>query len=235
MRHLPPVLLLLLSACDADDPSSLSDLNRGELSVQDARVRDEFLAELSLDSAALPEQGAADIQSLELPLIDAQLQDLSLDSVVSLDQESGDIELPQLDAQLQDLAQIDTQLQDISLVDIQLQDLPSADTLPTPELLPLSPEALNAELEDKDFLLINVHVPYAGQVPMTDIHISYTEPEAIAAYVGPLDTSTVIYCLTNHMARIAGEALLERGYQRIRYLDGGMRAWEAAGFNIERE
>ena len=44
-----------------------------------------------------------------------------------------------------------------------------------PSLAPVSPGALAAELEDKDFLLINVHVPYAGEVPGTDAHISYQD------------------------------------------------------------
>ena len=85
------------------------------------------------------------------------------------------------------------------------------------------------------FLLINVHVPYAGQVPGTDTHISYQDLDGLAGYIGTdLETRVVVYCLTNFMALIAGEDLLARGYRAVYYLDGGMRGWEGAGFGLEQ-
>jgi rhodanese-related sulfurtransferase len=107
---------------------------------------------------------------------------------------------------------------------------------PEPSLVGIAPTALRAELEDKDFLLINVHVPYAGEIAGTDAHIPYTDNDTLRAFIGA-DTSrsVVLYCLTDHMALLAGDELVEQSYRRIRYLEGGMQAWEAAGLPIVRE
>lgn len=102
-----------------------------------------------------------------------------------------------------------------------------------PSLSPVSPPALAQELEDKDFMLINVHVPYAGEVPGTDVHISYQDVSSIAAAIGPdLTTKVVIYCKSNGMASVVGPALRDLGYCHLRYLDGGMNAWVNAGFEL---
>jgi rhodanese-related sulfurtransferase len=95
----------------------------------------------------------------------------------------------------------------------------------------VSPADLLAELEAKDFLLINVHVPYAGEIPGTDIHLTYADVPAIAAWIGPdKATKVVVYCLSNYMSNIAGKALADQGYCNVRLLDGGMGAWKAAGY-----
>jgi len=100
-----------------------------------------------------------------------------------------------------------------------------------PELLPISPDDLHEALTHKDFLLINVHVPYAGEIPGTDTHIPYNDPDAIRAYIGEdLGRKIVLYCMTNSMSGIAGNRLIDDGYWAVRYLDGGMNAWAAAGY-----
>lgn len=93
---------------------------------------------------------------------------------------------------------------------------------------------LVAELPGKGFRLINVHIPYEGNIPGTDVGISYLDVPAIAAYLGPnLDEEVVVYCMTNYMSTIAGEGLVDLGYRQVRYLDGGMLAWKAAGQPID--
>ncbi|HEY3452476.1 MAG TPA: rhodanese-like domain-containing protein [Myxococcales bacterium] len=87
---------------------------------------------------------------------------------------------------------------------------------------------------DKGFLLINVHVPYEGNIPGTDANITYLDPSAIAAYVGAdLDRPVVVYCKSNYMSTIAGNDLVARGYRAVRYLDGGMNGWKAAGHTLD--
>ena len=104
------------------------------------------------------------------------------------------------------------------------------------ELTSISPLELNNNLTNKDFLLINVHIPYAGEIPLTDIHISYTDIDAIILYIGDnLNTKVVVYCLSNYMSKIAGDALVEKGYNNIKYLDGGMSAWTSAGYELDYE
>lgn len=126
--------------------------------------------------------------------------------------------------------------QDVSGVDVPQPDLPTPDDpgLPPATLGLVSPADLTAELAHKDFLLINVHVPDAGQIPGTDIHLTYANVDAIAAYMGSdLDVKTVLYCLSNSMSTIAGNALVAKGYRNVRYLDGGMYGWQNAGYIIE--
>ena len=87
----------------------------------------------------------------------------------------------------------------------------------------------------KDFLLINVHTPFAGDIPGTDTDIAYTDPDGLAKYLGPdLDAKVVVYCMSNYMSTIAGNALVAKGYRAVRYLDGGMGAWQAAGYPLNK-
>ncbi len=103
-----------------------------------------------------------------------------------------------------------------------------------PTFDPISPADLYAALDNKDFLLINVHVPVTTQVPKTDTHITYLDVPAIEAYIGSnLDTKVIVYCMSNYMSGIAGTQLVADGYRAIRYLDGGMGAWTQAGYSLE--
>lgn len=86
----------------------------------------------------------------------------------------------------------------------------------------------------KDFLLIDVHVPHHGNIPRTDAELTYLDIDALAAYLGPdLDRKAVLYCLANPMSMSAGDQLVARGYRALRYLDGGMSAWTAAGHKLD--
>ena len=98
----------------------------------------------------------------------------------------------------------------------------------------ISPAALHERLAHKDFLLINVHVPHAGEIAGTDAHIPFTQIDAIVDFIGSdLDQRVVLYCLTNNMTDITEPLLVDRGYTGIRSLAGGMSAWEQAGYTIE--
>jgi rhodanese-related sulfurtransferase len=100
-------------------------------------------------------------------------------------------------------------------------------------LLEIGADDLHAALDNKDFILINVHVPRDGELPGTDTHIAFTDPDALASYIGAgLDTRVIIYCKTDHMAEVVGPELLARGYTTVSYLKGGMLAWEAAGYEL---
>ncbi len=103
-----------------------------------------------------------------------------------------------------------------------------------PTLGAVSAAALHAELAQKDFLLVDVHVPRAGVVPGTDQSIPYTDVDGLAAFVGPnLDERAVLTCLGGHMSDEAGRALASRGYRAVRQLTGGMNAWVAAGYTLD--
>jgi rhodanese-related sulfurtransferase len=105
----------------------------------------------------------------------------------------------------------------------------------TPTLGTVSPAALLTELSQstRSFLLINVHTPLAGNIPGTDADIVYTDVPAIETFIGSVkSTPVVIYCMSDHMATIAGPQLVADGYCNVRYLSGGLSAWQAAGYPV---
>jgi rhodanese-related sulfurtransferase len=92
---------------------------------------------------------------------------------------------------------------------------------------------LAAMLEDKDFPLINVHVPYEGEIPDTDLFIPYNGVEANLGQL-PLDNGAklVLYCRSGGMSAIAARTLVKLGYTDVWNLDGGMIGWEQAGYPL---
>lgn len=93
-------------------------------------------------------------------------------------------------------------------------------------------ELLNM-LKSKDFTLVNVHIPYEGELPQTDVFIPYDE---IDKYLDRLpadkNTKIVLYCKTDRMSRIAAERLVELGYTNIWDMKGGMLEWRQKGYPI---
>jgi rhodanese-related sulfurtransferase len=99
--------------------------------------------------------------------------------------------------------------------------------------LSISPAELGQMLKSKDFFLVNVHVPYAGEIAHTDGFISYKDTEArIGDYPRDKSAKIVVYCLTNRMSAIVVQELVKAGFTNIYMLDGGMTAWRKAGFMI---
>jgi rhodanese-related sulfurtransferase len=95
----------------------------------------------------------------------------------------------------------------------------------------LTPEQLLDMLDAKDFALINVHVPYAGEIPGTDAHIPYTDVDAIEEHLGhDKGAKVVLYCRTGPMSQIAGDELVDRGYCRLSDMSAGSYQWEQLGY-----
>ena len=99
----------------------------------------------------------------------------------------------------------------------------------------VSPDELNAMLKNKDFVFINVHIPFAGNIADTDLSIPYDQIEQNLSQL-PSDKNAriVLYCRSGRMSAIAAEKLVSLGYTSIWNLDGGMIAWEQAGYEIEK-
>ncbi len=92
---------------------------------------------------------------------------------------------------------------------------------------------LAAMLKSKDFPLINVHIPYEGQIDKTDLFIPYNEIEANLSKL-PADKGAkiVLYCRSGNMSDIAARALVKGGYTNVWNLDGGMNGWKQAGYPL---
>ena len=99
----------------------------------------------------------------------------------------------------------------------------------------VSPKELNTLLKDKDFVFVNVHIPFAGNIAGTDLSIAYDQIEENLSQL-PEDENAkiVLYCRSGHMSQIAAEKLVSLGYTNIWNLKGGMIDWEKEGFEIQK-
>ena len=99
----------------------------------------------------------------------------------------------------------------------------------------ISPSELSTILEDKNFIFINVHIPFAGNIPETDLSISFDQIEQTLSQV-PVDKDTkiVAYCRNGRMSQMAAVKLVSLGYTNVWVLQGGMVDWEQSGYPIEK-
>lgn len=92
---------------------------------------------------------------------------------------------------------------------------------------------LKAVLQGRDFPLINVHIPYEGEIPGTDLFIPYDQVEPNLSLL-PQDKNAriVVYCMSGRMGQIAAQALSSLGYTDVVNLRGGMLAWVEQGYSL---
>ena len=98
-----------------------------------------------------------------------------------------------------------------------------------------APDELNTMLKDKDFVFINVHIPFAGNIADTDLFIPYDQiGQNLSQLPSDKNARIVLYCSSGRMSAIAAEKLVSLGYTNIWNLEGGMVEWEQAGFDLEK-
>lgn len=94
----------------------------------------------------------------------------------------------------------------------------------------ISPRQLIRLVANKNVFLINVHTSYVGEIEHTDTFINPSSLEVTSKLLPQnLDQPIIVYDQDDGVAPRATQALLDMGFSNVRYLSGGMRAWQKNG------
>ena len=97
----------------------------------------------------------------------------------------------------------------------------------------ITPQELAQMLENKDFVLINTHIPYEGEIAQTDLFLPYDQAaQQLDRLPADKGAKIVVYCRTDRMSRISADEWAKAGYTNLYNLAGGFVAWEAAGYEL---
>jgi len=90
----------------------------------------------------------------------------------------------------------------------------------------LTAQELKSMLNEKDFFLLDVHIPEQPHIPGTDAFIDYRKIKQNADKL-PTDKNTkiVVYCVSGGMSRSGANDLMDMGYTHVYNLKGGTRAF----------
>jgi phage shock protein E len=96
------------------------------------------------------------------------------------------------------------------------------------------PAAFSAALRGtQQITLINVHVPYEGELPGTDAFIAFDRLERQRDRLPQNKAAAIaVYCMSGRMSDVAARTLHDLGYTNVTELRGGMVAWRRAGFPV---
>lgn len=98
----------------------------------------------------------------------------------------------------------------------------------------MSVDELNERMKDKDFFLVDVHIPEQEHIEGTDAFIPFDEIAANAdKFPSDKDETIVVYCRSGNMSIDAALELIGLGYTDVYNVPGGINAWTAAGYPKE--
>lgn len=96
----------------------------------------------------------------------------------------------------------------------------------------VTPEELAGFLSEEEVFLINVFSSSIG-IEGTDLSISFPEIETNPELLpDDKDTRVVVYCRTGSTSQAAADVLTRLGYTDVYNLQGGMIAWQSAGYPL---
>jgi len=91
----------------------------------------------------------------------------------------------------------------------------------------VSAEKFNDMLQNKDFTLIDVHVPHQDPIPGTDLAVYFNELEKNGSKLPQnKNAKIVVYCRSGSMSRAAAYVLKDMGYTNVYDLVGGKNAYD---------
>jgi len=93
----------------------------------------------------------------------------------------------------------------------------------------LDPAAFAERMKHDGATVINVHIPYEGELDQTDAFIPFDKILGDSRLPKDKNSEILLYCRSGRMSEEAGNALHNAGYTKLAHLEGGMRGWEAAG------
>lgn len=97
----------------------------------------------------------------------------------------------------------------------------------------VAPDEFAEVIADGSVPLVNVHIPYEGEIEGTDLFVPFDDIESYADQLPDDKGATLaIYCRSGNMSADAAVELAAMGYTDVVDLDGGMVAWEAAGLEL---
>ena len=107
----------------------------------------------------------------------------------------------------------------------------------------LTPDQVQAEVDAGKAVLVDIRdsaelstgvIPGAVHAPrgMLEFHADPTSP----LHKAELDPAkrVILHCASGGRSALAGQTLKSLGYQNVGHLDGGFKAWQAAGKPVER-
>lgn len=100
-------------------------------------------------------------------------------------------------------------------------------TVPVAGVDLVAPDEFAERMTDPDAVVVNVHVPYEGEIAGTHLFIPFDKIASSAELPADHDRTLLVYCRTGNMSATATADLTDAGYTDVTDLRGGMVAWQA--------
>jgi rhodanese-related sulfurtransferase len=246
-HQLPVSSLLVLSLASAlvlgckNDPSPNDGGTSTDLAADSAFGRDVATQDLRSENDALARDASPDIAADWLTAKDDLASSAPEPATVDSGRADSKADSPAVEAALA----VDGLSAEAKIADASAEDSLGLDVGPSRaetgctgwnSLVRLSPAELSDLMTKIDPIVINVHVPYEGDIPGTDTSIPYNNVDAIDTYLHQDHCADVVLiCKSGGMSYSAGLDLIGRGYLRVRDLSGGFTAWKNAGYPLLKD